>query len=1247
MGKVKSVIRKTIKAVLWAALSFVLLFLIIAALIQIPAIQTKLVQYATSFISNKTHTTVELKNVRISFPKSVIVEGLYLEDTQNDTLLYAGKTKVNIALYDLFFNTITIRSFALEDATVRLYSTKTDPLFNYNFLITAFADTTNQIKTETQTASKWTFSLDKVYLDNIRFSYNDEYAGMNVFAALKESEFRVDEVDLEKSVYRINDLLVENLNLKVLAREPANSKENDPESILPKIAAKNLRINNSTINYVDSVGNLSVHATIGRGELEDASIDLQTELLAIGSINFSKSKIQYHDFAPEVFSDAIVAPVSPAKNNWKVSVNQIEMEENLFDYRVGDKPEVKNEFNAGHLYFKQLSLNAKDFHYDPGLIRISVQKFSAIDQNNFVINSLETDFSMDEHSITTKNLKLKTPSSTIDADFSIQFASLETFTNSYKFSNLNLDMRNVSFSNSDVLYFNQKLIEQSFFKNRTNITTITGLISGPMDNLSGKNLIVKTGINSVLETDFNIKGLLEYETAFFDFPRLEIRSGKEDIQMIGDTLIPKAIELPERISLQLAFKGHLKSFESTANMSSSFGDANLSAALDRDENFSGKVNLDNFELGRLLKDTILYGPVSLAAEANGQGLDLKTINAKIKAEATQLYLNQYNYQHLTLNGTVTGKQFEGKINLNDENAVFDLDGLVNLNPGQEQVRFRLDVQGADLQKIHLAKDDTRIAFVASADLKGVSVNEMSGTAGITNMIVARNGKKYVLDNVLTASVNEPGERKMNASSALIGINYSGTVSPAAIPSVLRQFVNNYFPVSGSIQETTKNEPSKFNFEIQLHNHPILSEVLVPELKEFDTGIIQGSFDSEKNDLKLNATLKKVVYGTTEMNDFTIDVNSDNTALNYKISSGAISNSQIKLDNFLLEGKLAENRMLANISSIDGKNKKLLIRSQITKENANYKLTFDPTEFYLMDNQWNIAADNYIEFGEQGFLIHHLFMNHAESQVNIASVNDRFNDDLNVAVKNFRLDDISRIIEKDSNLVKGNLDGNLLLKRVAGSYGVIADAKINNLVVRDVPVGNLTVKAENPKADRFDVDVNLSGTDNNLTAKGYYIPNGGDHAINIKTEVQSLSLKTVEAFSMGQITEASGSLSGDILVEGNTGAPGITGQLVFNNAFIKPAFLNNRFGLKHETIQLKDDGIYFENFTLSDDKQNTAILNGAVKMNQFSNFNFAANVTTKDFLLFNTTSKDNKEFFGRMVIDSKIDVTGPMTLPVVK
>ncbi|MBK6966410.1 MAG: hypothetical protein IPH20_21510 [Bacteroidales bacterium] len=67
--------------------------------------------------------------------------------------------------------------------------------------------------------------------------------------------------------------------------------------------------------------------------------------------------------------------------------------------------------------------------------------------------------------------------------------------------------------------------------------------------------------------------------------------------------------------------------------------------------------------------------------------------------------------------------------------------------------------------------------------------------------------------------------------------------------------------------------------------------------------------------------------------------------------------------------------------------------------------------------------------------------------------------------------------------------------------------------------------------------------------------------------------------MGTITEASGNLTGNISVEGNTGSPDITGQLTFNDAFIKPSALNNMLQLKNETIQPKTDGLYFNSFTL--------------------------------------------------------------------
>ena len=1247
MKKVQLLLKKIVKAILWVVIILALLLAIIVGLIQIPAIQNKIIHVATIYISNKTHTKIEIKNVGISFPKSIVIKGLYLEDLKKDTLLYAGKAKINIALYGLFHHKISISSFIFEDGNIKLNSTKTDSLFNYNFLLTAFTDTTKQTKPAPQTPSKWTFSINQVSLKNFKFHYDDKYAGMNVSASLKNSAFSVDEIDPEKSVYSLDDILAEGLTANVLVSVSSNTQNKKSGSVSPKIAVKNLQLNNSTISYVDSVGNQSVISVIDRCKLENASIDLQKQLLISDNIYLSQSKILYHTFAPELASNQILpVPTPTSGSNWEIKLNRIDLTDNSLIYKAGNVTASKKVFDPNNLEFNHLTLDAVDLSYSSEQTKISVKKFFAIDQNNFAITHVETNFSIDQHSITAKNTKISTSNSSIDADLSLQFSSLATLKDSMQFSNINLNLKKLSFKNSDLLYFKPDLIQQPFFKNSQNVTNASGIISGQMDSLNAKNLSVKTGVNTMVETDFMIKGLPNVQTAYYDFPNLKMTSGQKDIVMMAGSYIPDSIGIPDNISMQVVFKGKIKSFESTANMTSSFGDASLIASIDPAENFSGKVSMSSLDVGRFLKDTILYGPVTLTAEANGQGLELKTIKAKIKADVTKLYLKKYTYHNLKMDWAVTGKQFEGKINLNDENAVFDFDGLVNLNPNQERYKFQLNVKGADLQKLRLTPKDVRIAFVAAADLKGETADKMNGTAGISHIIVVSEGKTYVLDSFLSATVNEPNKSEINVSSALIGLKYTGTVSPTSLPAVLGQFINNYFPFTGSNQQLKKSDPSKFSFEIQLHNHPILSEVLLPQLKEFEPGIIQGSFDSQKNELKLNATMNKIVYGATEISDFAVNVNSDNAALNYKISSSAISNAQIKLDNFSLDGKLATNKIFANISSTNGKNKKLLIRSQITKENTNYKLTLDPKEFYLMNNQWNIASDNSIQFGKQGFKIHHLSINHTESQINITSVQDQFNDDLNIAIKNFRLDDISRIVEKDSSLVKGNVDGNILLKRVNNSYGLVADAKISNLVVHEIPIGNLTVKAENASSEKFNIDVNLSGPDNNLTSSGFYIPNGGDHSISIKTSIQSLSLKTVQAFSMGQLKEASGTLNGNISAEGRSDAPDVTGELVFNNAIIKPAFLNNSLVLKQETVQLKNDGIYFNSFTMLDAGQHTATIDGSVQMKQFSDFIFALQVNTKDFLLFNTTVKDNKEFFGRMVIDSKINVNGPMRLPVV-
>jgi len=185
MDKIVYFLKKVLKVFLWFVISLVMVFIIIALLIQVPAIQTKIVHLVTSYISNKTHTKVEIKNISISLPKSVVIEGLFLEDTQKDTLLYAGQLKANIAFSDLFHHEIHITSVALQDANLCLSRTETDSLFNFNFLLTAFSDTTKQIQATPEKKSQWAISVDNVSMKNIKFHFYDDYGGINAGLNLK------------------------------------------------------------------------------------------------------------------------------------------------------------------------------------------------------------------------------------------------------------------------------------------------------------------------------------------------------------------------------------------------------------------------------------------------------------------------------------------------------------------------------------------------------------------------------------------------------------------------------------------------------------------------------------------------------------------------------------------------------------------------------------------------------------------------------------------------------------------------------------------------------------------------------------------------------------------------------------------------------------------------------------------------------------------------------------------------------
>ena len=502
MNKAHPLIKKTFKVLLWLLAVFVFIFLLIAGLIQIPAIQNKIVNYATSFVSKKTNTELSIKNIHISFPKSLVINELFLDDIRKDTLLYAGRLEINISLLNLFSKKLTIKDFTLENVNLNLHRALKDSLFNFNFLITAFSDTTKPKIVEPQTTSPWEINIGDVSLENIKIKFNDYYGGSFVESYIGNLDLEMEKTDLKKSIYEIDKISIEDFIASVILTKPKEVTDTEPVVLLPKISANNFQISNSTLTFIDSVGELLLNSTINNFELEDLLLDLQNEIVTSEKIFLAKSEVHYLSRKENVPADTMQSE-SANGSDLRIFVKNINLDDNLFTYQSGNITDKKKEFDTNNLCFDHLFLHANNLFYSKDTAEVSIKKFSTIDQNDFTIKEFNADFLMGKHSITVESLKLKAGNSSINAGLSFTFPSLKIDKKTIPFISADVNIINASIHNSDILYFSPSLNKLPFFKDKSNLTIISGEIDGPVNKLHGKKINIKTGDSTFFKNRFH------------------------------------------------------------------------------------------------------------------------------------------------------------------------------------------------------------------------------------------------------------------------------------------------------------------------------------------------------------------------------------------------------------------------------------------------------------------------------------------------------------------------------------------------------------------------------------------------------------------------------------------------------------------------------------------------------------------------------------------------------------------------
>jgi hypothetical protein len=1244
-------VRKSLKIILWIVASIIMLVILIAISLNIPAVQNFVKDKAISYLKNKTHTEVSLESIKIALPKDVVLNKFYMEDKKGDTLLYAQKLSVDISLMKLLSNTVEINNIELEKMRANVTRIAPDTTFNFSFLIDAFMS--EQKKPEEQVAKDSTstmkFSINKISFKDIGIIYRDDVAGNDVALHLGEFTTKVKDFDMANQHYVINNLSLKNTTIKYLQQKPLVQlaahlqKSVDTAAAatgkLPTVEVEDVSLNKVKINFIDMLSDMRANLDINELTLSKLFADLTNSKFKLDNATLNKSNILFA-FKPAALaatttSDTVAVKPSPMA----ILVNSLDLAGNNIQFdNLSAKP-LKSGMDFNHLQISNLGLGAEQLSYSSAGIKVNVKSGVMKEKSGFEMKKLQGDVVYNEKTIKLSNFVFQTPNTNIENNTELNYTSMDDLTKHPERVKLALTFKNSVIGLKDGSYFSDAI--PANYRNEK--LKVTAKVNGYMNNLSIPQLQISGLKSTNIDISGTVKGLPDVNKTFLDLNIKRFSLTRSDLLVvIPRKTLPTNIELPNRIAANGKFKGSMTNFNTGFNIFTDMGSAKLLASMSGPkgrEAYTANLNLNNFNVGRLLKMQKTLGRISVKADVKGTGTDVKTAAAKINARLISATYNKYTYRNLLLSGTYAAQKLNLKSSMADSNANFSLTAFVNMAGKYPAVKADLNLKQVDLQKLNFSPTPFMMAGMVNADVKTADPDYLNGDVSIRSLQVVKDGQKINVDTIDVHSEATAERNLLTLKSEILSARVDGKYQLTNLGAAMINQINKYY----AFGVVTKIPDQRFRFAMNIYDSKLLKQ-FVPALTTFSPARMSGLLDTQKDSLVMNAWIPQVVYGDYKVDSTRLTVDNANQQINYKLLVGHVQSPSLALYNTELSGQADNNILGVNIYLRDSKLKdKYILGGTFKSMDKNYQFSFDPNKLLLDYEKWAVSPENYIQFGASGILANQFNLSKDNQLLSINSLNATPNSPLKVEFKNFRIETLTKFADQDTALVGGVINGAVDVKDLMATPKFEANMTIDQLRYQKDQLGTLRVAVNNNTANAFETNIALTGV-HELRVNGFYYTDKPDNALDLTVNIDKVDLKALESVSMGQISNGSGTVTGELSVKGAIAAPKVLGDIKFNQVAFRATYVGSYFRMPNETISFTNQGVNFNNFTVIDSLNKRATINGGILTSDYKNFRFNMDIKTDNFRALNSTAQDNEMIYGTVFLTSTIKVRGDMNQP---
>lgn len=1252
----KRTLKIVFKVLAGIIISVLLLLILAVVLLRLPAVQNYVTQKAVSFVSSKTNTRVELKRLYIEFPKSIVIENLFAEDQAHDTLLYVSKLSVDINMIGLLDQKVEINKVLLNGVNANIVRSEVDSSFNFKFIIDAFASKEPKaIKHDTDTAaSAWQVQVNKVMLNNIRATFNDSIGGTAIKGYIGNLDLDMKSMDIKQLSFTGKDLLLADANVSIIQNKPGTESPDTAIVVMPLLSLNKLELHRVDFLYESKPNGQRIQVHAGNALVNPDKIDLNAHHITVKRVEIDSTAVSIALRRDTIHTNVPTdKPVhTTAYAPWIVGAGKVKLAAVNFKLDFTNLPKQTEGVDYNHLALNDVYIDIDNATYDPDHTVGRINNIALREQSGFVLKQLSADVVYDKNYAELSNLQVITNRTSISHYAKITYTAIEDIGKDVGELGINADLRNTSIAIDDILVFAPMLKDQPVFKgNSGKNILVSGVVKGKLKDLTANNLKVSVLDSTVIDIDGHIVGLPDALNAKYDVTLNSIITTRNDLyQLLGDKL-PKQINVPNNIALSGRVNGGMSDAAAVLSLKTSSGNADIDATFRMqpgDTVYTATISTEALNVGYILKNEKLLGPVTMQLQAKGQNFNINNLIAEVNADVKSIMLNKYNYTNIKLEATADKQIFKADLEVDDKNIVLDMAAALSTRKNEEMAKVALDVEGADLKALNLLEEELRTSGKVDIDVFG-GMDNLIGKASINEVIVAKGDDMYRVDSLLVASLNDDKHSPLKMNSGVVMIDYDGSIEIPKLVSAVKQHINHYFTIDHAA-DTANIDTGLQNFTLALRvmPHPILEGVLLPGLKRFNGINAQAEFNNQEGKLDLSVEVPVFEYGALGAEEIDLKISTTEEKLDCKLTATSMQAGPVKLAETTFSANVKDNAVdfALNIFDEDSADK-LIVAGDLKQEKPKeYTVHLAEDKLTIANKKWLLPADNYVRFGADGLFVNKIDLTSGSQSLTAQSEQD--GNELKVVFKQFELGILSQIIEDDTALVRGVINGNIDLRNMKQTPAFVSDLTISDVYYQQHPVGNIKLSADNLSANKYTAQLSIDGYDNDVKAKGYYLNAGGSNTLDFKVDINKLNMQTIEPFTGGQIRRSKGYVTGDVTVTGTAAKPQINGGLTFKNASFNVAYINNYLTLKDERVSIDPKGVYFNSFDILDSLGQKANLDGAVYTNDlFKTMKFDAVLTTNNFTILNTTIRDNPLFFGKVIVSSNIKVKGDNTLPVVR